>query len=43
LIHFFFFIIGMEMLSTIFIGIAGVLYLILYAWMAVKLLKVSKS
>jgi hypothetical protein len=43
LIHFFFYITGMELVSTIFRGIAGILYLILYAWMAVKLFKVSKS
>ncbi|HOO34359.1 MAG TPA: hypothetical protein PK466_13515 [Thermotogota bacterium] len=43
LIHFFFFIIDLEVLSTVFIGTAGILYLILYAWMAIQLLKVSKS
>lgn len=41
LLHFVFYVLAMETLSTVLIGIAGVLYLPLYGWMAVKLRKLE--
>jgi hypothetical protein len=43
LIHFVFYVVNLELLSTIFIGIAGVLYLPLYLIIGLRLLKLSKS
>ena len=43
LAHFIFYILAMETVSTVLIGIAGVMYLPLYAWILIKLRKLTKQ